>query len=543
MPTFRSLRTQLLTLLGVSLLLLLLVALLGQHFLSRELTAYQRLLQGPMAAAALVDEANLQFKIQVQEWKNVLLRGKDPANLQKYWSQFEEQEAKVDDKLQALATLAAELQDTALSQAIASLRQEHQTLGQAYRHGKAAFEAAGADPYAGDKAVKGIDRAASEQMSQLVDKLHQQAMHLSQQSQQSADTMVRVGLSLLLLAAVAIVLVSLWLLSRQVVAPLQRLTHYLTRLSQGEILSPLQLHRQDELGQLTSAANRLRGFLQETLDHLQQSHDELEQSSLTLGSISSQLTGGTQDQLSRTDMVATAMHEMTATAQNVADNAAQAADAADRADQASREGDGMMQQTIATISQMSQEIDQSADVIRRLSEESRRIITVLEVIQTIAEQTNLLALNAAIEAARAGEQGRGFAVVADEVRTLARRTADSTAEINKIIEQILGSTQDAVQAISSSQQLGSQGVERVTQAGQMLRRIGEAISDIHGMNQQIATAAEQQTAAVEDISHNLVDIKTVATEIQQQALRTQQASGQLHQNSQRLTTVVERFRQ
>ena len=107
-----------------------------------------------------------------------------------------------------------------------------------------------------------------------------------------------------------------------------------------------------------------------------------------------------------------------------------------------------------------------------------------------------------------------YAIRSYYVRTLARRTADSTAEINKIIEQILGSTQDAVQAISSSQQLGGQGVERVTQAGQMLRRIGEAITDIHGMNQQIATAAEQQTAAVEDISHNLVDIKTVATEIQ-----------------------------
>jgi len=328
-----------------------------------------------------------------------------------------------------------------------------------------------------------------------------------------------------------------------VVTPMQQLTRYLTRLSQGEMLPPLQLQRQDELGQLTSAANRLQGFLQATLDQLQCSHDELEQSSQTLGSISNQLTGGTQDQLSRTDMVATAMHEMTATAQNVADNAAQAAVAADRADQASREGDDMMQQTIATISQMSQEIDQSATVIQRLSEESRRIGTVLEVIQAIAEQTNLLALNAAIEAARAGEQGRGFAVVADEVRTLARRTADSTAEINKIIEQILGSTQDAVQAISSSQQLGGQGVERVTQAGQMLRRIGEAITDIHGMNQQIATAAEQQTAAVEDISHNLVDIKTVATEIQLQAERTQQASGQLHQNSQRLSDVVARFRQ
>jgi len=543
MPTFRSLRTQLLTLLGVSLLLLLLVALLGQRFLSRELTAYQQLLQGPMAAASLVDEANLQFKIQVQEWKNVLLRGKDAASLQKYWAQFEEQEAKVDDKLQALATLAGQLQDPGLAQAVATLRQEHGALGQAYRRGKAEFEAAGADPYAGDKAVKGIDRAASEQMSQLVDRLHRQAMNQSQQSQQSADTMVQLGLGLLLLASIAIVLVSLWLLNRQVVIPMQRLTAYLSRLSQGEIVPPLQLKRQDELGQLTSAANRLQGFLQETLEQLQLSHDELEHNSLTLGSIASQLTHGTQDQLSRTDMVATAMHEMTATAQNVADNAAHAADAADRADQASREGDGIMQQTIATISQMSQEIDQSAGVIRRLSEESRRISTVLEVIQTIAEQTNLLALNAAIEAARAGEQGRGFAVVADEVRTLARRTADSTAEINTIIEQILGSTQDAVQAISSSQQLGSQGVARVTQAGQMLRQIGEAISDIHGMNQQIATAAEQQTAAVEDISHNLVDIKSVATEIQHQAQRTLQASSHLHDSSQRLSNVVERFRQ
>ena len=271
------------------------------------------------------------------------------------------------------------------------------------------------------------------------------------------------------------------------------------------------------------------------------SGEQLDSASHELKEISGLMTKGTREQFSRTDMVATAMHEMSATAQNVAENAASAAQATDQADHTAHEGEQVMQDAIGGIAQMGKEIDNTAGVIKQLDEDSRRISTVLEVIRSIAEQTNLLALNAAIEAARAGEQGRGFAVVADEVRTLAKRTADSTAEINQIIAKVQRGTQDAVQAIGSSQQLSKQSIEQVTFAGHKLQSITSSIGQIHGMNQQIATAAEEQTLVVEDIARNLVDIKTIATENEENAHRTQGASDQLHQTAVDLNRAMQKL--
>jgi len=200
-----------------------------------------------------------------------------------------------------------------------------------------------------------------------------------------------------------------------------------------------------------------------------------------------------------------------------------------------------MQSTITMITRMSGEIENTAGVIQQLDEDSRRISTVLEVIRNIAEQTNLLALNAAIEAARAGEHGRGFAVVADEVRTLAKRTADSTAEINTIITTVQSGTKDAVQAIASSRLLSGDSVEKVTEAGDMLQQITTAISEIHNMTQQIATAAEEQTSVVEDISRNLIEIKDIATDNQDNANVTEETSHQLHTISSELHQTMHKL--
>lgn len=536
-----SLRRQLLGLLVGGMVLVILVAGVGFRYLTASLDDYQRLLAQPVQALTLVDDANLQFKIQVQEWKNVLLRGKDPVNLAKYWQQFEQQESQVAATLTSLTKLADEMQSQELVTQIRRLQQEHGELGQAYRRGKEAFVAAGADPLAGDKAVKGIDRETSEQMSALVAKLHTEAQQHAQAINAQAAWASRLGFGLLLMAALLVTLFSGWLINRHIVTPLQRLTQQLTLLSRGEFHQRLALNRRDELGQLMSAANTLRDFLADTFSQLRTSHDQLDEASSELRQVSSLLTAGTQDQLSRTDMVATAMHEMAVTAQHVAANAAQAASAADDADREVSGGEQVMQQTIQTITRMSGEIENTARVIQQLDEDSRRIGTVLEVIRNIAEQTNLLALNAAIEAARAGDQGRGFAVVADEVRTLARRTADSTSEINKIIDMVLTGTRAAVDAISASQQLGGDGVSQVTAAGGMLQRIASAVGDIHRMNQQIATAAEQQTAAVEDMTHHLVDIKTVAGDTAQTSSRTEQTSAELHRLSGELAAIMQRL--
>lgn len=535
----KSLRTQILALLSGSLLAILLIALACFHFLSNGVQSYSQLIAGPLHTSQLIDEANLQFKVQVQEWKNVLLRGKQPADLAKYWSQFEERQRDVQNILGELAGQKGI--EATLKSRIERLREEHRQLGTAYQKGRDAYVAAGGDPSAGDAAVKGVDRATSEQMSALVAELREQGTAQSALISASAERTVWLGLLVMLASGLLIGLLSLWLVSRNLIEPIRNLIDYVTRLSRGQLAERVVSERRDELGNLAAAANTLRDFLADTFTRLQRSAGDLDSASGELNAIATTMAGGTSEQFNRTDQVATAMNEMSATAQEVARHAADAARAADDADQSAQQGEKVMQTTIHSITQMRGEIANTATVIRRLETDSGRIGKVLEVIRGIAEQTNLLALNAAIEAARAGEAGRGFAVVADEVRNLAQRTAESIIEINQIIQNVQTGAVDAAQAIESGQARSDESVEQVTQAGAMLERITLAVEAIRDMNRQIATAAEEQTSVAEDISRNLTEITAIASTNLDNVQRTESASQNLHGLSGQLNEVTARL--
>ncbi|MBU1330980.1 MAG: methyl-accepting chemotaxis protein [Gammaproteobacteria bacterium] len=535
----KSLRAQILALLGGSLALILVTALACFSFLSNGMQAYRGLLEGPLQASKLIETTNLDFKTQVQEWKNVLLRGSDKAQLDKYWGQFETQERKVQDSLGQLSTLVGS--DTALKGKIDSLRSEHQTLGVNYRKGRDAFIAAGANAQVGDKAVSGIDRNTAQQMEELASELNQQSLDQAVLINASADSTITYGTALMLGATLLIALFSLWLINRNLINPIRELIEHIAQLSHGNFGQRVDSSRQDELGNLAVAANILRDFLADTFTRLKRSTADLDTASGELNSIATLMAQGTREQFSRTDQVATAMQEMSATAQEVARHAAEAAGAADAADDAAREGDSVMQATITTITDIRNEISNTSEVIRRLESDSGRIGKVLEVIRGIAEQTNLLALNAAIEAARAGDQGRGFAVVADEVRTLAQRTAESTAEIHQIIDNVQTGAVNAVRAIESGQQRSEEGVTQVTNAGATLQLITSAVEAIRDMNRQIATAAEEQTSVAEDISRNLTEITAIATANQENVQRTEKAGQNLHELSGQLNEVTQRL--
>ncbi|MFJ2367116.1 methyl-accepting chemotaxis protein [Pseudomonas sp. NPDC087697] len=535
----KSLRAQILALLSGSLIAMLLIALACFHFLSSGMQNYRNLIEGPLHTSQLIDEANLQFKSQVQEWKDVLLRGKQPADLEKYWKQFEDRQGNVQNILGELTRQPGI--EASLKARIESLRDAHRALGGAYQKGREAFLAAGADPTAGDSAVKGVDRATSEQMSALVNELRKQGREQSTLISASADRTVLLGILVMLASSLLIGLFSLWLVNRNLVEPIRKLIEYVAQLSQGRFAERVASDRQDELGRLAVAANTLRDFLAETFSRLQRSASDLDSASGELNSIATLMAHGTNEQFNRTDQVATAMNEMSATAQEVARHAADAARAADDADQSAQQGEKVMQGTIHTITRMRGEIANTATVIRQLETDSGRIGKVLEVIRGIAEQTNLLALNAAIEAARAGEAGRGFAVVADEVRSLAQRTAASIIEINQIIQSVQTGAVDAAQAIESGQSRSEESVEQVTQAGAMLERITASVEAIRDMNRQIATAAEEQTSVAEDISRNLTEITSIASTNLDNVQRTEAASNNLHGLSGQLSAVTARL--
>ncbi|MFA5677182.1 MAG: methyl-accepting chemotaxis protein [Pseudomonas sp.] len=533
-----SLRLQSLTLLVGSLLLMLVISIASVLALAVELRNYRTLIEGPLATADLVSDANVAFKEQVQEWKNVLLRGADQADLDRYWSQFQASETRVQTLLTQIGALDIE-ED--LQRRVTALRDMHGQLGPQYRSGLQRFVDSDRDPIAGDSVLRGIDRETTQQLGRLADELHQFAASEAQRIREATLRTVILGIVILLGSALFISILASVLLSRRLVTPITDLVGHMEELAMGRFDEPIANRRTDELGILARSADQLRCFLRDTAVGLNHSTRELDQASGGLNSVATKMAHGSREQFSRTDQVATAIQEMAATAAEVARHAADAAGAANAADDSAREGRQTMNNAIDSMQNLLQEVQHSTEVIRQLEGDSHRIGKVLEVIQSVAEQTNLLALNAAIEAARAGEAGRGFAVVADEVRTLARRTSESTHEIQQIITSVQQGAQQAVKAIDAGRASSDNSMQQVTLAGNSLQQIARAVESIRDMNRQIATAAEEQTSVSEDISRNITEITDIAATNQQQVEYTAQASETLQELSAELNALAARL--
>ncbi|KTT01379.1 hypothetical protein NS376_13750 [Pseudomonas oryzihabitans] len=312
--------------------------------------------------------------------------------------------------------------------------------------------------------------------------------------------------------------------------------------AQGDLSRRAALPGRDEIADIGRSLDAMLAAFGRSLREVDQASDAVAQASGDLASSIGQARSTMQTQQGETDQVATAITEMTASVADVANNTEGAVAAAQQADQATREGTRVMQQTQQAIEALAAEVDLSANKVAALESHSQAIGGVIAVIRTIAEQTNLLALNAAIEAARAGEQGRGFAVVADEVRTLASRTQTSTEEIRRIIEQLQSATGDAVAQMQASRGHALNGVAAAEQASVSLNSIGSAVERIVDVNVQIASAAEQQAAVSEDINRNTTGIRAstvqVLSGIESDAATAEQLAGL----SQELRSVVSRFR-
>ncbi|OYQ17653.1 methyl-accepting chemotaxis protein [Pseudomonas mandelii] len=359
------------------------------------------------------------------------------------------------------------------------------------------------------------------------------------------DTDAAHAKNLLLMAtvlALAFGLLAAWAITRQIVIPLNQTLKVAERVAAGDLTQNLVSERRDELGQLQRSMQSMTLGLRELIGGISDGVAQIASAAEELSAVTEQTSAGVNSQKVETDQVATAMNEMTATVQEVARNAEEASEAAVAADQQAREGDKVVGEAIAQIERLATEVGNSTEAMSHLKRESDKIGSVLDVIKSVAQQTNLLALNAAIEAARAGEAGRGFAVVADEVRSLAQRTQKSTEEIEELIVGLQSGTQQVATIMDNSRGLTDSSVELTRRAGNALGNITRTVSAIQSMNQQIAAAAEQQTAVAEEINRSVLNVRDVSEQTSAASEETAASSVELARLGTHLQMLVGRFK-
>ncbi len=355
-----------------------------------------------------------------------------------------------------------------------------------------------------------------------------------------ASSKIVAGLIISLLAGIIIA----FLISRMVTIPINAAMCAMEDLAQGEgdLTQRLDDRGNSEIAIMARGFNKFAGKVQFLVSQLAGSVENLSRMVQDISGVVEQTQSGSQQQSQQTEQVATAVTQMTATIHEVASNANLAADSAQQADSNAHLGQSVVGETVSSINALASEIETGVNVINKLSQDTVSIGSVLDVIKGIAEQTNLLALNAAIEAARAGEQGRGFAVVADEVRTLASRTQQSTTEIESMIDSLQVQANAAVDAITQGQKKAETSVQNASNAGDALNKITESVATISSMNLQIATASEQQSAVSEEINQNIVSISRVAGENTQAANQLADSSRSLEELTAELQTLVFQFK-
>ena len=349
------------------------------------------------------------------------------------------------------------------------------------------------------------------------------------------------GIILVAVIAALLTVLLAWLLTRSIVTPLNRAVRAAQTIAEGNLSKTIEVDGKDEPARLLGALASMQASLRKTIEQIAGSATQLGTAAEELSAVTQDASRGLQQQNNEIEQAATAVNEMTAAVEEVARNAVSTSEASNESTQAAREGRDRVVQTVDAIQTMTHDVHNTSLMIEGLAAQGRDIGKVLDVIRAIAEQTNLLALNAAIEAARAGEAGRGFAVVADEVRALAHRTAQSTQEIEKMVAGIQNGTGEAVASMQQSNQRTQSTLEMARAAGVALEQITQSIQLINERNLVIASASEEQAQVSREVDRNLVNIRDLATQSAAGANQTSAATHELSRLAVDLNAMVARF--
>ncbi|MEI6207455.1 MAG: methyl-accepting chemotaxis protein [Desulfuromonadales bacterium] len=353
---------------------------------------------------------------------------------------------------------------------------------------------------------------------------------------------IQLTVMLLAVAAILIAWLQAFFIVRSITSPLNKLVSVATIIASGDLTTHVEVTSTDETGQLMAAMKSMTENLRSIIGQVSSTSTQVASAASQLHSTAERIATGAEEVAAQSGTVATAGEEMSATSSDIAQNCQMAAEGAQRASQSASNGAGVVEKTVAVMGQIAEKVQESARTVESLGARSDQIGAIIGTIEDIADQTNLLALNAAIEAARAGEQGRGFAVVADEVRALAERTTRATREIGEMIKSIQKETNNAVVAMEQGVQQVEAGTEEAAKSGVALREILEQVNDVAMQVNQIATAAEEQTATTSEISSNMHQITEVVQQTSQGANESASAAAQLSGYADELQRLVRRFR-
>ncbi|QBJ62048.1 methyl-accepting chemotaxis protein [Pseudoalteromonas sp. DL-6] len=388
-----------------------------------------------------------------------------------------------------------------------------------------------------------LNDLAISQMANLVNAIEQDMANDELEAQARHSSAYSLMLVITLIGLIAGIVIAIFI-SSKITSALNRLSHRMNDIADGEgdLTVTVDDSSKDETGDVARAFNKFVAKIRTTITSVASETTQVASTSEELSIVSNTTSAAVKKLHDETQQVATAMTQMNATIQDVANSAENATSSASDSNSNAKAGESMVNETVHAVDNLTKEINQSASAIEKLQADSENISTILDVIKGVSEQTNLLALNAAIEAARAGEQGRGFAVVADEVRTLAQRTKESAANIEQMIDKFQSGILTAIEVMTKSQQQTDLVVEKVSKTGETLRTINDYSSAINDMNAQIASAAEQQAVVADEISRNVVNIKQVTEQSSAATEQTSTASNEMAILGNNLLKLVQQFK-
>ena len=474
--------------------------------------------------------------VQVQQWLTDISATRAQDGLNDGFDEAEKQ-AKVFYKLVA----DLQLLDTKNSQRYEGLKP---VFAAYYTAGKTMAQAyIDEGPEGGNKMMGNFDAAAAK-MTETVDEFLDQSIIRSKEALEEEKSLMSETVTIISVTVLSVLigLALLYFIMTKMVKTLTLLPPVVNKLASGDLTTVFDASGQDEISQIMGSLNELQIKLQNMVKQMQDTGVHLNQTAGRLSTKASDASVDAQKLYAETEQVAAAMNEMNSTVTEVANNTDKTALSAETANNETKAGKELVDKTVIDMRSLSEKIDNGATTIRELEENSESISKVLEVIQGIAEQTNLLALNAAIEAARAGEQGRGFAVVADEVRTLAGRTQESTEEIRSMIEKLQTGSRQAVEVMDSSCEKAAETVNKAVSAGASLNTIADAVELINTMSTQIAHAGKEQETVVEEVARSVVKIHDTASRAADESKETVTLSEQLLELSVALEGMTNQFK-